>query len=89
MTTEETVALLEKLRDEQTNAVSRQAFNMAIATVRESTGRRQGKWLPIRRGEKGYSAGDFRCSECGEPKRSYVAKPNYCQNCGAEMKEKK
>ena len=23
------------------------------------------KWIAIKRGERGYSAGDFRCSECG------------------------
>lgn len=42
------------------------------------------KWIPINRGEKGYSAGNFRCSECGEPSRSW-RKEKYCGNCGARM----
>lgn len=45
----------------------------------------KGKWQPIVRGEKGYSAGDFRCSVCGEPNHCYKL-TNFCQNCGADMR---
>ena len=44
----------------------------------------RGFWYPIQRGEQGYSAGDFRCSVCGQPNHcSHVTK--YCCNCGAKM----
>lgn len=86
---EETILLLEKLRDDQTNAVNRQAFNMAIAVMRTHGSRTEGKWLPIRKGETGYSAGDFRCSVCGKANRSYVPSPNYCQECGADMRKRR
>ena len=48
--------------------------------------RKKGYWYTIERGEHGYSAGSFRCSVCGEPNRSYNAKPNFCGNCGADMR---
>lgn len=41
-------------------------------------------WIPIRRGERGYSAGGFRCSQCGTPDRGW-GKTNYCPQCGAWM----
>lgn len=44
----------------------------------------KGKWIPIEKGEKGYSAGDFRCSVCGQPNKCYSLTP-YCCNCGARM----
>lgn len=47
---------------------------------------KRGYWYAIERGEHGYSAGSFRCSVCGEPNRSYSAKPNFCGNCGADMR---
>ena len=40
---EETVLLLEKLRDGQTSAVNRQAFNMAIAAVKGCMKRERGE----------------------------------------------
>lgn len=48
--------------------------------------RKRGFWWAIEKGEKGYSAGNFRCSVCGEPNVSYIAKPNFCPNCGADMR---
>lgn len=47
---------------------------------------KRGFWMTIERGERGYSAGDFRCSVCGEPNRCYCMTP-YCANCGAKMKD--
>ena len=44
------------------------------------------KWIPIKRGETGYSAGDFRCAVCGKPNKCYTLTP-YCPNCGAAMIE--
>jgi len=44
------------------------------------------RWLPIRRGEHGYSAGDFRCSECGKPNPCWRL-TDYCPNCGARMRK--
>lgn len=43
------------------------------------------KWIPIKKGEKGYSAGDFRCSSCGEPNRTWRLNPPFCSMCGAKM----
>lgn len=42
------------------------------------------KWVPIYKGEAGYSAGDFRCALCGKPNKCYSLTP-YCPNCGASM----
>ena len=44
-----------------------------------------GEWIPIRKGERGYSAGDFRCSVCHQPNKCYTM-TNYCSHCGAYMK---
>ena len=46
-----------------------------------------GKWIPIVKGEPGYSAGDFRCSVCGKPNKAYCLTP-YCCNCGSIMEGK-
>ena len=46
---------------------------------------RPGAWIPMKRGEPGYSAGDFRCSKCGKPNRCYIL-TDYCPNCGERMK---
>ena len=43
-----------------------------------------GEWIPIRRGERGYSAGGFRCSQCGTPDYGR-GRTNYCSQCGAWM----
>jgi rubrerythrin len=48
--------------------------------------RKRGFWWAIEKGEKGYSAGNFRCSVCGEPNVSYIPKPNFCPNCGSDMR---
>lgn len=48
--------------------------------------RNKGFWYALEKGDKGYSAGDFKCSVCGEPNRCYIPKPNYCPNCGADMR---
>ena len=49
-----------------------------------SVERKKGKWITIKKGERGYSAGDFRCSECGKPNTCYHLTA-YCPNCGARM----
>ena len=46
----------------------------------------RGFWLTIERGERGYSAGDFKCSICGEPNHCYKL-TKYCASCGALMKQ--
>lgn len=46
----------------------------------------KGFWYALEKGEKGYSAGDFKCSICGMPNVTYKAKPNFCPNCGADMR---
>lgn len=48
----------------------------------------RGFWVTIERGEQGYSAGDFRCSICGEPNKCYTLTA-FCPNCGAKMEGKK
>ncbi len=47
---------------------------------------KHGRWVPIKRGEVGYSAGDFKCTECGKPNKCYSLTP-FCPNCGAKMDE--
>lgn len=44
-----------------------------------------GEWTPIHKGERGFSAGDFRCSICHQPNKCYTM-TNYCSHCGAYMK---
>jgi len=51
----------------------------------EALERKHGIWMPIERGDKGYSAGDFICSCCGKPNKCYSV-TDYCCSCGAEMK---
>ena len=46
---------------------------------------KRGSWYAIEKGDKGYSAGDFKCSICGEPNHTWIPKPKYCPNCGARM----
>ena len=58
----------------------------ATPTV-DAVERKRGRWIPIVKGERGYSAGDFRCSVCGDPCKCYSL-TNFCPNCGAEMAEK-
>ena len=60
-----------------------QAGMMAIAALKAEP--RKGEWRPITRGEKGYSAGDFRCSVCGKPNKCYTL-TDFCPNCGADMR---
>lgn len=45
-------------------------------------------WEPIRRGEPGYSAGDFRCTNCGKPNKCFSL-TDYCPNCGRRTLKKK
>ena len=53
------------------------------ADVRENV---RGFWYALEKGDKGYSAGDFKCSICGEPNHTWIPKPNFCPNCGADMR---
>ena len=46
---------------------------------------KHGEWTPIHKGERGFSAGDFRCSVCHQPNKCYTM-TNYCSHCGAYMK---
>ena len=47
--------------------------------------RKRGRWVAIVKGERGYSAGDFRCSVCDDPCKCYHL-TNFCPNCGADMR---
>ena len=51
----------------------------------EQLNHRKGVWQAIKRGEKGYSAGDFRCSVCGKANPCYRL-TDFCPNCGADMR---
>ena len=65
-------------RERIANLVKRQP------TIEERPAPLPAHWIPIRRGERGYSAGGFRCSQCGMPDRGW-GKTNYCPQCGAWM----
>ena len=43
--------------------------------------RKKGKWIPTKRGERGYSKPGFRCDQC----KDVNLRTNYCPSCGAEM----
>ena len=45
-------------------------------------------WIPINKGEVGYSAGDFRCTKCGKPNPCYRL-TDFCPNCGEAMQTTK
>lgn len=47
--------------------------------------RKKGFWYTLKKGDKGYSAGDFKCSVCGEPNPTQIPRPKFCPNCGADM----
>lgn len=49
--------------------------------------KREPHWIPIERGDKGYSAGDFIYSECEKPCPCYHL-TKYCPNCGARMERR-
>jgi len=55
-------------------------FDYAI----EALERKRAIWMPIQRGDEGYSAGDFICSCCGKPNKCYSV-TDYCASCGAQM----
>ena len=42
-------------------------------------------WITVRKGEVGYSRGDFRCPVCKQVNPCYHP-TNYCANCGARMR---
>lgn len=67
--------------DEAYDKRRREAVRMAI----EALERKRGIWMPIERGDKGYSAGDFICSCCGKPNKCYSI-TDYCCSCGAKMR---
>lgn len=42
-------------------------------------------WIPLKRGDRGFSAGDWKCSNCGKPNATWKIKPPFCSQCGAKM----
>lgn len=68
---------------EALRAINELLNQIQTADVRENV---KGFWYALEKGNKGYSAGDFKCSICGEPNHTWIPKPNYCPNCGAEMR---
>lgn len=87
MNTEEAIRMLTRLKDqinfEWTDAQKKMdALNVAIEALKAQ---KKGEWKPIEKGEKGYSAGDFRCSVCGQPNKCYCL-TDFCPNCGADMR---
>lgn len=52
--------------------------------VYHSKEEKRAEWLPIEKGESGYSSSDFRCSKCGKPNRCNSL-TDYCCNCGVKM----
>ena len=74
------------------NGLVEGGIEIAISTTNaqptvDAVERKRGRWIPIAKGERGYSAGDFRCSVCGDPCKCYHL-TNYCPNCGARMRGK-
>lgn len=43
-------------------------------------------WIATNKGEAGYSAGDFRCTNCGKPNPCWKLTP-YCANCGEKVEK--
>lgn len=78
MTREEAIKILNTI---PTISEQVDALEMAIEAVKG----KRAIWMPIQRGDKGYSAGDFICSCCGKPNKCYSI-TDYCCNCGAEMR---
>lgn len=67
------------------SALGEQGLITAMIVVdRVPSAEPDGRWEIIHPGETGYSAGDFRCSVCGQPNRCYHL-TKYCCNCGARM----
>lgn len=78
-------ALLEHVWRDQLDSRERIAELVKfMPTIEEQSAPPPAHWIPIRRGERGYSAGGFRCSQCGTPDRGW-GKTNYCPQCGAWM----
>lgn len=63
-------------------------YEEALAMARAALDRNieTGTWVPIQRGEHGYSAGDFRCSLCSKPNPSYKLTA-FCAECGKPMRK--
>ena len=89
-----TLTLNSPITDEQWDAITdvdfehtdRIWFKTKHGKEVEFVKRKNGRWIPIIKGERGYSAGDFRCSVCGDPCKCYHL-TNFCPNCGADMRK--
>lgn len=78
-------ALLEHVWRDQLDSRERIAELVEfMPTIEEQQAPPPAHWIPIRRGERGYSAGGFRCSQCGTPDYGR-GRTNYCSQCGAWM----
>ena len=78
-------ALLEHVWRDQLDSRERIANLVKfMPTIEEQSAPPPAHWIPIRRGERGYSAGGFRCSQCGTPDYGR-GRTNYCSQCGAWM----
>lgn len=62
----------------------REAVDEAIEAL-EQPERKKGFWFTLKKGDKGYSNEDFKCSVCGKPNSTQIPKPNFCPYCGADM----
>lgn len=62
-----------------------QAKNALLDSFTESTMEQDYYWITVRKGEVGYSRGDFRCPVCKQVNPCYHP-TNYCANCGARMR---
>ena len=87
MTKEEAILVLQNdayILYEDDSPYDRQAYDMAIKALKEQ---KHGEWMPIIEANEfgeAYQCGCY-CSECGEELQS---EPNYCPNCGADMRQK-
>ena len=78
-------ALLEHVWRDQLDSRERIAELVKfMPTIEEQPAPPPAHWIPIRRGERGYSAGSFRCSQCGTPDYGR-GRTNYCSQCGTWM----
>jgi len=61
------------------SAASIEAFNKAVEALKAE--RPQGEWI-----EYDTACHHYKCNQCNADYNRFMVKPNFCPNCGAEMR---